>query len=167
MDVKPSNVLIADDGLPILLDFHLAHRPIGAGERIADRLGGTPGWMAPEHRAAMEAVGRGQAIAEPVDGRADLYSLGLLIREALAGPGAARGRGAKDPWHSSNARVTVGLADIVEKCTAPKPEDRYPDAAALADDLRRYLTEQPLRGVAEPQRPRDLAEVASKAAPPR
>ena len=52
MDVKPSNVLIADDGLPVLLDFHLAHRPIVAGERTTDRLGGTPGWMAREHCAA-------------------------------------------------------------------------------------------------------------------
>ena len=62
MDVKPSNVLIAADGLPLLLDFHLAHRPIGAGEFVADRLGGTRGWMAPEHRAALEAVGRGQPV---------------------------------------------------------------------------------------------------------
>ena len=60
MDVKPSNVLIAGDGLPVLLDFHLAHRPIAAGERIADRLGGTPGWMAPEHCLAFKAVGAGK-----------------------------------------------------------------------------------------------------------
>ena len=148
MDVKPSNVLIAGDGLPVLLDFHLAHRPIGAGERVADRLGGTPGWMAPEHRAALEAVGRGQAVAEPVDGRADLYALGLLLREALAGPGAAQGRGAGRSWRGRNPEVSVGLADIVEKCLAAKPADRYHDAAALADDLRRHLSEQPLRGVA-------------------
>ena len=89
MDVKPSNVLIAADGLPMLLDFHLARRPIAAGERIPDRIGGTPGWMAPEHRAALEAVGRGQPIPGPVDDRADLYALGLLLREALGGP--ARG----------------------------------------------------------------------------
>jgi eukaryotic-like serine/threonine-protein kinase len=148
MDVKPSNVLIAADGLTVLLDFHLAHRPIGAGERVIDRLGGTPGWMAPEHRAALEAVARGQAIAEPVDGRADLYALGLLLREALVGPATAQGRGADGRWRSRNPDVTVGLADIVEKCTAARPADRYQDGAALADDLRRYLSEQPLRGVA-------------------
>ncbi len=148
MDVKPSNVLIAGDGLPVLLDFHLAHRPIGAGERVADRLGGTPGWMAPEHRAALEAVAQGQTVADPVDGRADLYALGLLLRQALIGRGVARGRGAQRPWRGQNPEVTVGLADIVDKCLAVKPADRYHDAAALADDLRRYLSEQPLRGVA-------------------
>jgi tetratricopeptide (TPR) repeat protein len=148
MDVKPSNVLIAGDGLTVLLDFHLAHLPIGAGERVIDRLGGTPDWMAPEHRAALEAVARGRAVAEPVDGRADLYALGLLLREALVGPAVAQGRGAEGRWRSRNPDVTVGLADIVEKCTAARPADRYQDGAALADDLRRYLSEQPLRGVA-------------------
>jgi eukaryotic-like serine/threonine-protein kinase len=147
MDVKPSNVLIAADGLPVLLDFHLAHRPMAAGERIGDRLGGTPGWMAPEHRAAMDAVGRGQVLSEAVDGRADLYGLGLLLRYALAGP-EARGRGDNRSWHTQNSRVTTGLADIVDKCTAENAPGRYGDAGALADDLRRYLSEQPLRGVA-------------------
>jgi eukaryotic-like serine/threonine-protein kinase len=147
MDVKPSNVLIADDGLPVLLDFHLAHRPMAAGERIGDRLGGTPGWMAPEHRAAMDAVGRGQALSEPVDERADLFGLGLLLRCALAGP-ETRGRGDNRSWHTRNSRVTTGLADLVDKCTAENAVGRYGDAAALADDLRRYLSEQPLRGVA-------------------
>ncbi len=148
MDVKPSNVLIAGDGLPLLLDFHLAHRPIGAGERIGDRLGGTTGWMAPEHRAAFDAVSRGEAVAEPVDGRADLYALGLLVREALAGPGAGQGRGPKSPWRGHNPDVSIGLADIIAKCLATTPVDRYHDAAALADDLRRHLNELPLRGVA-------------------
>ena len=48
MDVKPSNVLIAGDGQPMLLDFHLARGPVGAGLLRADRLGGTPGCMSPE-----------------------------------------------------------------------------------------------------------------------
>ena len=60
MDVKPSNVLIAGDGLPMLLDFHLARKPIKAGERVVDRLGGTPAWMAPEQEAALKAVSRGE-----------------------------------------------------------------------------------------------------------
>jgi eukaryotic-like serine/threonine-protein kinase len=148
MDVKPSNILIAGDGLPMLLDFHLAHRPIGAGERIADRLGGTPGWMAPEHRAALEAVRHAKAVSRPVDGRADLYALGLLIREALAGPGTMQGRGGAEQWRSRNPKVSVGLADIVDKCLATEAGDRYHDAAALADDLRRHLNDLPLRGVA-------------------
>jgi len=62
LDVKPSNVLIAGDGLPMQLDFHLARRPVGAGEQIVDRLGGTPGWIAPEHRAALKHAFRTHAL---------------------------------------------------------------------------------------------------------
>jgi serine/threonine protein kinase/Flp pilus assembly protein TadD len=147
MDVKPSNVLIAADGLPMLLDFHLARRPIRAGERIIDRLGGTPGWMAPEHRAAFEAVSHGEAVSETVDGRADVYALGLLVREAFIGPAPAGGAGATKNWRCRNPEVTVGLADIVDKCTDSAPDERYVEAGLLADDLRRYLCDQPLRGV--------------------
>jgi eukaryotic-like serine/threonine-protein kinase len=148
MDVKPSNVLIAGDGLPMLLDFHLARKPIKSGERIADRLGGTPGWMAPEQEAALKAVSLGQPIFEPVDHRADLYALGLLLCEALGGPGASIACAAGKPWQRRNPEVSVGLADIIQKCLATKPSERYRVAASLADDLRRHLNDLPLRGVA-------------------
>ena len=148
MDVKPSNVLIAADGLPLLLDFHLARKPIKQGERVVDRLGGTPGWMAPEQEAALKAVSLGQPVPEPVNGRADLYPLGLLLSEALGGPGAGS-QGAKGKsWQRRNSLVSPGLADIVQKCLASKAADRYFDAATLADDLRRHLNDLPLRGVA-------------------
>jgi serine/threonine protein kinase/tetratricopeptide (TPR) repeat protein len=155
MDVKPSNVLIAGDGLPMLLDFHLARRPIRSGERISDRLGGTPGWMAPEHRAALDAVSLGQPVPQPVDHRADLYALGLLLREALVGRVAAPEDAASQrSWRTLNGEVSVGLADVVQKCLAPKPSGRYHDAGALADDLRRHINAFPLRGVPN----RSLAE---------
>ena len=148
MDVKPSNVLIAADGLPLLLDFHLARKPIKSGERVADRLGGTPGWMAPEQAAALKAMSLGQPVAEPVNRRADLYSLGLLLCEALCGPGAGIEGAKGKPWQHRNSQVSPGLADIVQKCLAVKPAERYLDAATLADDLRRHLNDLPLRGVA-------------------
>ena len=44
------------------LDFHLARRPIAAGERVPDRIGGTSGWMAPEHQAALKAARDGKPI---------------------------------------------------------------------------------------------------------
>jgi serine/threonine protein kinase/tetratricopeptide (TPR) repeat protein len=148
MDVKPSNVLIAGDGQPMLLDFHLARKPIKAGERISDRLGGTPGWMAPEQEAALKAVGLGQPIPAPVDHRADLYALGLLLCEALGGSGSG-GRDVEGKLrHRRNPEISVGLTDITLKCLATKPADRYRDAASLADDLRRHLNDLPLRGVA-------------------
>jgi serine/threonine protein kinase/tetratricopeptide (TPR) repeat protein len=147
MDVKPSNVLIAGDGLPMLLDFHLARKPIKAGEPLTDRLGGTPNWMAPEQDEALTAVRLGQPIPRPVDGRADLYGLGLLLCEALGGPGAGAEGARGNSWRRRNPQVSVGLADIAQKCLARKPTDRYLDAVSLADDLRRHLNDLPLRGV--------------------
>ncbi|HKM54455.1 MAG TPA: serine/threonine-protein kinase, partial [Isosphaeraceae bacterium] len=147
MDVKPSNLLIAGDGLPMLLDFHLAGKPVKPGERPSDRLGGTPGWMAPEQKAALKALSQGQSITQRVDHRADLYSLGLLLCEALAGPGARARAAEGEPWSRCNPLVSTGLSDIVAKCLASSPHERYHDAASLADDLRRHLNDLPLRGV--------------------
>jgi serine/threonine protein kinase/tetratricopeptide (TPR) repeat protein len=155
MDVKPSNVLIAADGHPMLLDFHLASKPIQAGERFPDRIGGTPGWMAPEHAAAMEAVSQGQPIPGPVDHRADLYALGLLLRMALGGaPVAGRKDEDRPSLRRRNPEVSIGLEDVIRKCLTARPSGRYPLAAALADDLRRHVENQPLRGVPN----RSLAE---------
>jgi tetratricopeptide (TPR) repeat protein len=145
MDVKPSNVLIAADGSPMLLDFHLASRPLATGDRFPGRIGGTPGWMAPEQRAALDAVAGGEPIPGPVDQRADIYALGLLLREALGGPAGGEGG---PPLRDCNPGVSVGLNDIIGGCLAPRPSDRYPSAAAVADDLRSHLDHQPLRGVA-------------------
>jgi eukaryotic-like serine/threonine-protein kinase len=158
MDVKPSNVLLAADGLPMLLDFHLARRRIERNEGVLDRLGGTPDWMAPEHRAALDAVQLGQPVSEPVDGRADLYALGLLLREALVGSGTGNDPIASVPWQRRNRHISIGLAAIVAKCLAERPADRYRDAEELAEDLRRHLNDLPLRGVPN----RSLAEAWRK-----
>ena len=70
-----------------------------------------------------------------------------MLREALAGPAAIQGEIAARSLRQLNPEVSVGLADIVEKCVAPEPADRYPDATALADDLRRHMRDLPLFGV--------------------
>ena len=137
MDLKPSNVLIAGDGLPLLLDFHLARRPVQPGEIVAGRLGGTPGWMSPEQSQVFEAARRGDPSPCRVDGRCDIYALGLLLAAALDGrsePGEALPFGF--PFTPSNPEVSPGLTDIVRKCLATSPSARYNSAAALADDLR-------------------------------
>jgi serine/threonine protein kinase/Flp pilus assembly protein TadD len=146
LDVKPSNVLLAADGQPMLLDFHLARPPLRGGEPPPGWLGGTPGYMAPEHRAAVAAVEAGAAVPGPVDGRADLYALGALLYEALGGRGPYR-PGQSPPLSACQSGVGVGLSDVVARCLAPDPRGRYPDGAALAADLRRVLNDQPLRGV--------------------
>ncbi len=145
MDVKPSNVLIAADGQPLLLDFHLARKRVEAGERVIDRLGGTPDWMAPEQRQALAAVIAGRPAPATVDHRADLYALGLLLCSALCGPGASKQAAAGKPWNRSRTVVSVGLEDVIQKCLATRPTDRYTTAAAVADDLRRHVQDLPLR----------------------
>jgi len=135
LDLKPSNVLIAADGTPMLLDFHLAHGPLKAGDPSPAWAGGTAGYMAPEQAAAMRAVGGGQPVPTDVDGRADVFALGVLLAELWGKIAAGRDRG------------SVALADVLTRCTAADPKDRYPSAAALAADLRRHVMALPLRGV--------------------
>jgi tetratricopeptide (TPR) repeat protein len=143
MDVKPSNVLITADGQPMLLDFHLARPPLTAGDPAPAWLGGTAAYLAPEQRAALDAVRSGQSVPSAVDGRADLFALGVTLFEALGGRPPAPGV----PVATLNRRVSVGLSDVVGRCLADDPAHRYPDAAALADDLRRHLADRPLGGV--------------------
>ena len=152
LDLKPSNVLVAADGLPLLLDFHLAREPVRPGSSLPVWLGGTPGYMSPEQQAALAAVRDDRPVPAAVDGRSDVYALGLLLYEALAGRAPATDAAVR--LEQQNPQVSVGLADIIHKCLARAPDDRYADAADLAADLRRHLADLPLRGVAN----RSLAE---------
>jgi serine/threonine protein kinase/tetratricopeptide (TPR) repeat protein len=147
LDLKPSNVLLTAEGQPMLLDFHLARGPLRPGEPPPRWLGGTPAHMAPEHAAAVAAVRDGRPVPQALDGRADVYGLGLLLVETLgAGPGDERFP--TRAWRRANPHVSVGLADLLAKCLAPDPADRYPSAADVASDLRCHLSDLPLRGVA-------------------
>jgi serine/threonine protein kinase/Flp pilus assembly protein TadD len=147
LDIKPSNVLLGADGQPMLLDFHLARGPLAAGTAAPAWLGGTPAHMPPEQRQALAAVRAGTEVPAAVDGRADVYALGLLLYELLGGPiplpPSPMGR-----LRRANPEVTVGLSDVLRKCLSEDPADRYPGGAALAADLRRHLADLPLAGVA-------------------
>ncbi|HVC98043.1 MAG TPA: tetratricopeptide repeat protein [Pirellulales bacterium] len=149
LDLKPSNVLLAADGQPMLLDFHLARAPLEKGVAAPEWLGGTPGYVSPELAEAFEAVRAGGTVPITIDGRADVYSLGRLLLEALAGALPPPEAPAIEVWlRRRNSRVSLALADLVAKCVAHDPRDRYLDASHLAADLRRHLADQPLRGVA-------------------
>lgn len=137
LDLKPSNVLLAADGVPMLLDFHLARAPLHAGELAPQWLGGTPGYMAPEHLDAVQSVRDGTTIPKDLDARADVYSLGVVLREAIS----------MSEQGGNSSAPSQGLLDIVARCTASNPLDRYPTAHSLATDLRRHLSHQSLRGV--------------------
>src|SRR5262249_14976459 len=136
LDIKPANVLLAADGQPMLLDFHLARGPLVPGGRPPDWLGGAPGCMAPEHRPAWEWIRDGRAITATLDGRADIFSLGVLLREMLSGGRPTAENKPLPDLHQINQQVSRGLADIISTCLAPDAKSRYVDAAALADDLR-------------------------------
>ncbi|HMF12862.1 MAG TPA: protein kinase, partial [Gemmataceae bacterium] len=75
LDVKPSNVLLASDGQPMLLDFHLARGPLAKGAPPPDWMGGTLAYMAPEQQEAFASVSERKAIAEAVTNRTDVYAL--------------------------------------------------------------------------------------------
>jgi tetratricopeptide (TPR) repeat protein len=154
LDLKPSNVLLAADGQPMLLDFHLARAPLPAGAPAPAWLGGTPQYMAPEQRAALAAVQQRGQVQTAVDGRADVFALGLLLYEALGGSLSLREREAAPSLRRHNPQVSAGLAALVAKCLADDPSRRYPSATAVAADLRRHLDDFPLHGVAD----RNVAE---------
>ncbi|MFO0930577.1 MAG: hypothetical protein U0736_26690 [Gemmataceae bacterium] len=106
LDVKPANVLLAGDGQPMLLDFHLARDPLPADE-LTDQLGGTPGYMAPEQQIAIEMIRLGQPVPQAVGPAADVYALGVTLYEALGGlPPYRPGQAA--PLCAVNPQVSVG-----------------------------------------------------------
>jgi tetratricopeptide (TPR) repeat protein len=169
-DLKPANILIAADGTPMLLDFNLAadvnpERELEEGAQKA-LLGGTLPYMSPEH---LEAIGSpGEQPAPSVDERSDLYALGLILFEIIAGehpfPEPAGGLtpratirvmidDRRGPAPSLRARcpdVPWSLDALVRQCLNPDPEGRYQSASDLAEDLRRYLDDLPMRHCPEP-----------------
>jgi serine/threonine protein kinase/tetratricopeptide (TPR) repeat protein len=152
LDLKPANVLLADSGDPMLLDFNLAY---DAAEKDREAVGGTIPYMAPEQLLDLKSRGKGG-----VDARTDLYSVGVMAYELLAGelpfPSPSRGRPDFDallaarragppPLREANPAVPAAVEAIVGKLLAPDPADRYQSAADLKDDIDRQLTDRPLR----------------------
>jgi serine/threonine protein kinase/Tfp pilus assembly protein PilF len=149
-DLKPSNVLLCPDGRPMLLDFNLSADPHAGRER----LGGTLPYMAPEQIAATFG---GDAPAPPVDGRSDLFSLGVILFQLLAGrlpfgaipPGqpsaedcavlTARQHAGAPPIRRVCPDVPLGLARVIDRCLAFDRARRPSSAGAVAAVLRRDL----------------------------
>ncbi len=152
-DLKPANILLSDDGQPIILDFHLAENRIGPLSAVS-MVGGTLPYMAAEHISAMR-LGHG------VDHRCDVFSLGVVMYELLSGqlPYPLRKGSYREVADRmvadrrlpaanvrlANRSVPPGLAGIVARCLAPLPDDRYQSAHDLAEDLRRHLENRPLQ----------------------
>ena len=150
-DVKPENVLIdGESGRAMLVDFGVATRRWwDVAPADARRAFGTPAFMAPE-----------QAFGEPmVDGRSDVYALGVLGYAMLSGclpidggdPVAVAARrlsGAARPLAELAPDAPPALVATIERCLEPEPEARWPTALALFDALTRG------RGAGRSTRPR-------------
>lgn len=148
-DLKPENIMLTASGDVKVLDFGVARR-LPTFDSAADTMSvqglttsvsGTPAYMAPEVLLGNEA-----------DGRADLFSLGAVFYEMLAGrhPFLAE-RGTLDrllhadpePLCQANPAVPAALEQIVVKMLAKKPEDRYASAREVVEDLRALETGEP------------------------
>ena len=141
-DVKPANILLRADGAPVLTDFGLVllRSDAAAGRRLTAEnvIVGTADYMSPE-----------QIVGGPIDGRSDLYSLGVVLYEMLAGHTPFAGR---DPYDVLNAHVEqpppplpddvpTAARDVVHRALEKDPSERFHNAALMADALTAALSD--------------------------
>ena len=134
-DIKPSNIMIGPDGHATLMDFGLVHAGEGGSLTRSGVVIGTPEYMAPE-----------QVLGEPVDGRTDLYSLGVVIYRMLTGQAPfvrssslatahAQVYDPPPPLRILRSDVPKSIEAVVSKALAKRPNDRYQLGAKLSADL--------------------------------
>jgi serine/threonine protein kinase len=155
-DIKPENILLDTGGRPYVADFGLALREEDFGKGAG--LAGTPAYMSPE-------LARGEG--HRVDGRSDLFSLGVVFYELLTGRRPFRADTREElleqitavearPLRQVDDSIPGELERICLKALAKRATERYPTGLDLADDLRHFLDES-----ASAETPRAPAGVAA------
>ncbi len=144
-DVKPANIMVSAGGRAKLADFGVAHLPSASMTQTGTALG-SPKYMAPE-----------QVIGQPVDPRADIFSLGAVLYEMLAGRTPFEREGESTVFalmnrivaepHLPVTQIDPGLPPaldrILDRALAKAPAERYQRAGEMARDLRNYRAEPP------------------------
>lgn len=156
-DVKPSNLLVQDDGTVVLVDFGVARSTNVTSITSTNAVPGTALYMAPE-----------QAAGRPVSGATDVYALGAVAYCCLTGSPPFTGdnplqvavRHLDDEPPELPAEIPASVRELVSRALAKDPADRYPSAAAMADAARAARADSPtataaLRGAAGSARSRD------------
>lgn len=153
-DVKPANVMVQPNGRAKLADFGVARVQSSSMTQTGQALG-SPKYMSPE-----------QVLGQPADGRADIFSLGVVLYEMLTKktpferPGdtnifALMHRIAGEPHApatSLDSSIPPAFDEVLARALAKNPEERYPRAAEMAEALRR---------IADPSRPQAAAPLAA------
>jgi formylglycine-generating enzyme required for sulfatase activity/tRNA A-37 threonylcarbamoyl transferase component Bud32 len=143
-DIKPQNVLLdAESGRALVTDFGIARTSEGGSLTATGMVVGTPAYLSPE-----------QVTGEPSDHRADIYALGVMMYEMLAGQPPFTGAtptavlmkrlgGPPPPLQSVRSDIPAPLADLVDACLATDPNDRIQNAA---DIVRAVTGHSPVSG---------------------
>jgi len=151
-DIKPANVMLGKYGETLVVDWGLALRLDENGYAVCNQSVGTPAYMSPE-----QATGNGVILSLP----SDIYSLGATLYYILTGQSPLTDRylaEAMEKLKSGNItrprevkpRVSARLEAICLKAMALLPEERYSSAIALADDIERWIADEPISAYREP-----------------
>ncbi|WP_396449228.1 protein kinase [Actinomadura sp.] len=156
LDIKPGNIIMVRGQGPVLIDLGIAKSVEKNLESWDTQIGvvvGTPLYMAPE-----------QARGAPVDGRVDIYALGVVLYVCLTGRHPFAERPAHEvmeelqhgiPLDTASLPVSAGLRRVIDRATAADPAARYENARELADDLR--ATDEAAEGDSSAAPPEDEA----------
>ena len=154
-DLKPANVMMVSASEPVVMDFGLASKIDGVQDPNAEEsIAGTIPYMSPE---------QARGVVSEIDHRTDIFTLGVMMFELIAGERPATGKGvewiaqlASESFELQKLRDLMpssseDLAAICEKCMSPKPDDRYQSCRELETDLENYqrglpVSARPLSG---------------------